>query len=571
MKQNLRNIICVLFSIVVSAEAWAWGETTSYVLTHADEESLNTISTGETMVLTGPGETLTFQARRQFLAVNYFYVQASTDGGSNWYDLANPSLGTSYATYTYSIGTDVTNIRFVTKTGATLRKYYKDVKVTRATTLSTSTATLDFGTITNRTSETLNAIVDYNNTTYDQQLTGICTDGDFTVTATTMGETGEGMEIPVTFTPTSAGTHTGTVTLTMNGKSVTFNVTGVGQTTYYTKAVASATTGGSAYVSFTSFDAATATSDTQNSGVTTASSGTAVAYYKAVANSRYEFKGWKSSLSDETYVSTDAEFQAPAYTYDSESSSSPTTVTYYAVFEEKPNAITLDPASSTYDVDTYETVTLSRTFLQGYSTIALPFSTTVEDLTGRSSDDDWVAQLGAVTYNQHDGYTLFFEKVTTGKIAALQPYVLHLGEQLVNPSWTNITLSESQVVTITPVKGYSGYADWTMSSNFTVAMDMTGKYGFVNAQGGLMLGASGSTLNAFSAYITPPSGGNGAPRLRVAYVDADGTTTFIDGPNWDATSEPVAIYGIDGTRRQRMGSGLNIVRYADGTTRKVRL
>lgn len=561
MKYRLQHIIFVAFvALLSSLKAYAWGESTSYVLVHTDEETLNTISTGESMALSGPGATLTFEAKRQTLAVNYFFVEQSTDGGSNWTVLANPSLGTSYSTYTYSISTDVTHIRFRTKTGATLTKYYKNVYVTRATTFATSTTSLDFGTVTNRNSATLNALIDYNNTTYNQQVTGSCTDPNFTVTATTVGETGSSQAVPVVFTPTSAGTHTGTVTLTMNGKTVSFQVTGVGRTTYYTRATASATTGGSAYVSFTSFDEATNSNATTNSGVTTEQNASATAYFHAVPNKRYAFAGWKSSLTDNTYVSTEADFQT-TYTYTSENSSSPTQVTYYAVFEEKPNVIILEPTSSEYDLDTYESVTLHRTFLKGYNTIALPFDTDVPTLTGRSSSDDWVAQLSSVTYNQHDGYTLFFTKVTSNVIHAFQPYVLYLGEQLVNPSWNNIELTSVQSVSITPNTGYgsaaspdgnTSYSDWQMTSNFTAAFDMNGLLGIVNSAGALQLGGNGSSLNAFTAYITPAPGAAGV-KMRSAFIDDFGNTTYIDGLP-EVVNKEENVYDLSGRRIKKTHS-----------------
>lgn len=553
MKQKLFHIILLaLISLCWTIEAHAWGETTSYVL-EDNGGTLNTIETGPSLPLTGPGETLTYQVNTNTFigmqGLGGIYVQVSTDGGSNWSDLAHDDVSTTTTTKTHTITTDVTHIRFITKTGATLRKNYSNVKVTRATTLSTSTTSLDFGTVTNRLSATLNASIDYNNTTYSQQVTGTCTDPNFTVTATTVGATGNGQTIPVVFSPTTAGTHTGTVTLTMNGKTVSFSVTGVGQTTYYTRATASATTGGQAYVSFTSFEAATNSSDTKNSGITTASSASTVAYYRAVAQQRYAFVGWKENLSDATFVSTDAEFLAPAYTYTSESSSNPTVKTYYAVFEEKPNVVTLEPTDAAYDADIYEQVTLHRTFLQGYHTLSLPFATDVQTMTGRTSNDDWVAQLTSVSYNVHDGYTLFFEKVSGGYIGAFQPYILHLGQQLIDPTWANVEVLEPQSVTITPSEGYAGYQDWQMTSNFTVAKDMNGLYGIVNAAGALKLGTSGATLNAFTAFITPPAGSAGV-KTRSAFIDGDGLVTVIEDLPFNSPSS--AIYTLDGIRHHRI-------------------
>ena len=258
---------------------------------------------------------------------------------------------------------------------------------------------------------------------------------------------------------------------------------------------------------------------------------------------------------------------------------------YYAVSKTysiqviKP-ALALNPAAAPLiDYEEYSSVTLNRTLKAGYSTIALPFDTDVSELVaGRNeaydSSADWVAQLSAVTNSVADGYTLYFQKVAGGIIRANEPYVLHLGYQVVNPTWTDLTdginVEEAEAASIGASTGYSGYAGWVMHSNFTPNFAMAGKYGIVNSEGGLMLGSGSSAkLNAFTAYITAPQA-NPAPRLRVAYVDTDGTTTFIGSlPEEDLQGEPVAIYGPDGQRRSKMQRGVNIVRFADGTTRKV--
>ena len=65
---------------------------------------------------------------------NYFYLQYSTDGGNNWTDFPGPlSLSADYKTFGLKIPDNliVTHIRPYAKTGATLRKDYKDFCVTR--------------------------------------------------------------------------------------------------------------------------------------------------------------------------------------------------------------------------------------------------------------------------------------------------------------------------------------------------------------------------------------------------------------------------------------------------------
>ena len=69
MKQKLLNsIFFAVLTLFIHTDALAWGETTSYVLDAPAEYTLNTIETGPTLALSGPGATLTFQAKRQTAA-----------------------------------------------------------------------------------------------------------------------------------------------------------------------------------------------------------------------------------------------------------------------------------------------------------------------------------------------------------------------------------------------------------------------------------------------------------------------------------------------------------------------
>lgn len=74
---------------------------------------------------------------------NYFYLQYSTNGGAQWTDFPEGLLDlstSSYKTFGLKIpeGKIVTHIRPFAKTGATLRKDYKDFRVTRAKSLTPS-------------------------------------------------------------------------------------------------------------------------------------------------------------------------------------------------------------------------------------------------------------------------------------------------------------------------------------------------------------------------------------------------------------------------------------------------
>ena len=187
------------------------------------------------------------------------------------------------------------------------------------------------------------------------------------------------------------------------------------------------------------------------------------------------------------------------------------------------------------------------------------------------SDEDWVAQLSAVTNSVADGYTLYFKKVEGGAITANQPYILHLGSAVENPIWTDLT-NGIQVAQATEdyhaaLTGYNGYEHWTMVSNYTPGLSMKDKYGVVNADNCLKVGGEGSTLNAYHAYIIYNSGSSPAP-VKAAYLDEDEADAILELLNAEAT-EPENIYDLQGRQLPRAGKGINIIRNADGTVRKV--
>ncbi len=235
--------------------------------------------------------------------------------------------------------------------------------------------------------------------------------------------------------------------------------------------------------------------------------------------------------------------------------------------------LTLTPTTPpSYSEGTYRKVFFNREFsAAGYYSLALPFSTTVATLTGRDANaNDWVAQLETVTYSQADGYTLHFNKVSGGDITANQPYILHLGATVTNPTWTNVEVEVADETTVTATTGYGDnvgavgiFSDWSMTSNFTPGMSMSGLYGVVNGAGALKKGGSTATLNAFAAYITPPAGSAGV-KVQSAFTDEWGVTTYIKGlPDDGAESEACGdeLYDLSGRRidsRQQPTRGIYV-------------
>ncbi len=216
----------------------------------------------------------------------------------------------------------------------------------------------------------------------------------------------------------------------------------------------------------------------------------------------------------------------------------------------------------THTAGTYRKVFVNNTLKAGYSTIALPFNTTVETLTGRAANDnDWVAQLSVVTYNAKDGYSLYFEKKNT--IEANQPYILHLGTAVDSPVFTNVSVVAAEEATQNASKGIH-VTDWTMHSNYDPAFDMNGYYGVVNGEGVLKKGPANSTLKAFHAYIEGPT----SAEVKAAYLDedeADGILELIN--NQENQSGDQLIYDLQGRRLPRAQAGINIV-IRDGKVRK---
>lgn len=231
-----------------------------------------------------------------------------------------------------------------------------------------------------------------------------------------------------------------------------------------------------------------------------------------------------------------------------------TTTQTYTV---KPNGITLVPNVGCNIVEnvTYPQITLQRTFSAGlHYTLTLPFDSNISEIGG-----DYAAQLALVTYNQKDGYTLYFQKVANGQMEANQPYVVYLPNGAKNPKWTNVTVVAPNAESIV-VNG------WTMQGNYTPDLKMEGKYGIA---GGKLCRGEGDNakINAYTAYFT--FHGTENVRARVAVMDEGGNTTYIGELKDGVLQTEEGIYGLDGIQQNQLRKGINIVRQKDGSVRKI--
>ena len=318
----------MILAALIGGESWA--QTTSYVLKNEGTTyELNTIETGPTFKLNGPGATLTFEACKTLASVKGLYVETSPNG-SSWAESTEIGVNSNSLTGTKKWGsikfkipnTDIRYIRFKTKTGATLTKYYRNIKVTRATTLSAPpSVNIGEAKIGETVSKDVN--VDYNNTTYPQELTGSCSNTAFTVTSCSIGETStkEGpAPVTINFKPTTAGHHSGTVTLSMAGKTATFTVSGTALATYNFSASASPNNA----------NYGSATASVANESITSSNaSESTTATFNATPNAGYEFVGWGTTQGATSYESTANPYQT---SISNTAHASTATKTLYAIF-----------------------------------------------------------------------------------------------------------------------------------------------------------------------------------------------------------------------------------------------
>lgn len=286
MKFRLSYLIALLLMLVFSVGAK--GQTTCYVVNDATEIDIGPSGTSKVYSLSGQGLKLSFDAyKTKRGAVGALVIQTSTDNKSWTDETFRVKVGdleeNEYKTFFFDVGADIRYLRFHGLLSSYHRKV-RNVKVTRATTLSSSTTSLDFGTLDGVGSTLTKTInVEYNNTLNPTNLTGSCTDGQFTVTGKSMDETGNA-DISITYKPTVIGNHSGTVTLTMGSATYKFTVSGAFTGNRFNFS-ASAQSSNTAYGS-----ASASVNEAEIHNLTTSASTTAT--YTATPASGCTFNGW---------------------------------------------------------------------------------------------------------------------------------------------------------------------------------------------------------------------------------------------------------------------------------------
>ncbi len=219
---------------------------TCYIVNDDTERTFSTeIQLGvydDPIAINAPADKIWFSAKRQLAGVNYFVAQYSVDNGISWRDICTPNLSTSYTDYgPYSFkglqsNEFVTHIRFGAKTGATLSKWYKNVKVSRKSYLNIQNAghekiaSLAMPTNTVENETTAKFYIDYS--TCAGELTIASSDPHFTVDRSTISVDGDNLndakeEVTVTYTSDAEGNHVGVITVSSPYQVAALSVSGV--------------------------------------------------------------------------------------------------------------------------------------------------------------------------------------------------------------------------------------------------------------------------------------------------------------------------------------------------------
>ena len=194
------------------------------------------------IAISGPAKSISFEAIRQFGGVNNFIAEYSVDNCSSWRTIMEPDLDYSWGqTYTKNFSEiglgeneQVTHIRFGAKTGATLSKWYRNIKVTRATNIKPldkennliAAITMPQNTVGGSTTEkfymkfsSCDEVVKLasNNPHFELSNTEITVDPD---------DANNHAEITITYSSDEVGTHNGVITLYTKYQNRTFTVTG---------------------------------------------------------------------------------------------------------------------------------------------------------------------------------------------------------------------------------------------------------------------------------------------------------------------------------------------------------
>lgn len=191
------------------------------------------------------------------------------------------------------------------------------------------------------------------------------------------------------------------------------------------------------------------------------------------------------------------------------------------------------------DLSGWYNVTINRSFPAGWSTICLPFETTV-------------AALGAT---QAQAFTAFadnvltFDKVNNGNLKANTPYLIYFEEAKATPAYMPADIESCTPESVT-------FGDVTFTGNYTAGMSMVGLYGVAEQNGAqyIMKGGAGSTLGSTGAYFTV---GGTTAGVNTLSLDIEGEGTTGIGSIVAEEGQAFDVYTLTGVKVRTAATGLD--------------
>lgn len=185
-------------------------------------------------------------------------------------------------------------------------------------------------------------------------------------------------------------------------------------------------------------------------------------------------------------------------------------------------------------------VIMSRSFVEGWNTICLPYATTAAALNAQS-----VQQFASV-----DETGLNFAEVET--LEANQPYLVYFDKVTETPVY-----QVAEITSTTPVSATKG--DYTFVGSYDAVMSMSGKYGIATVDDvqKIILGGANSTLKATRAYFTKKGEQPAQVRINLFGMggDGDGTTGIDQIVNGGA--QTYDVYTLQGVQVLKGAASLN--------------
>ncbi|MCK8623354.1 hypothetical protein [Prevotella sp. E13-27] len=206
---------------------------------------------------------------------------------------------------------------------------------------------------------------------------------------------------------------------------------------------------------------------------------------------------------------------------------------------------------SEHDGQVYD-ITLTRTLKAGgWNTFSVPFSI--------ATPSGWtVKELSTASYNVGTN-TLSLEFSDAASIVAGHAYMVKVEANVVNPTFSNVTISSSTTATIV-----TDVVEFVPSINPTALTLSDKSYLFVSGGNKLTWASSGSSMKGFRAYFHILNNDIANARFFSMGFGDDGQTTDIINLTPTLSEGEGAWYDLSGRRVQNPAKGIYIQRSAEG-------